>query len=151
MIGRFALGANGGETEPLAPCPLRTTRHGDGPSRTPSRIRITPIANFIARIVSDLLLDDGIEKKRKFGIEAEFDGTRVALVLSAAEFGRMGWVLRHLGPRAIICPGQQQHARAALQWLSSRAQQERILKHPGGRRVGAQGLRAIYKFDCRTP
>lgn len=145
-------------TKPGSSPPVRYEQRGTEMVRrkhlTSGRVQIAPIANFIARIVRDLVLDDGIEREREFVIEAEVDGTTVALVLSAAEFGRMGWVLRHLGPQAIIYPGQQQHARAAIQWLSSRAQKERIFTHLGwtkygadwvylqaGGAVGAQGLR----------
>src|SRR5580700_461491 len=79
------------------------------------RSRCTAAANFIARIVRDIVLDDGTEERREFGVEAELGGHRVAFVVPAAEFGRMGWVLRRLGPQAIVYPGQQQHARAAIQ------------------------------------
>ena len=41
--------------------------------------------------------------------EAELMGRRLAFTVAAAEFGRMGWVLPHLGPPAIIYPGQHQH------------------------------------------
>jgi len=49
--------------------------------------------------------DDGAEERREFGMEAEVVGCRVAFVVSAAEFGRMGWVLSRLGPQAIVYPG----------------------------------------------
>jgi hypothetical protein len=48
----------------------------------------------------------------------------------------MDWVLKHLGPQAIIYPGQQQHARAAIQWLSGPIRQERILSHLGWSKQG---------------
>jgi hypothetical protein len=94
------------------------------------------VANFRARIVRDLLLDDGREQKRHFGLEAQLGGRRVAFVLSAAEFYRMAWVLHKLGPQAIIYPGQQQHARAAIQWLSGKIPQEHIFAHLGWRKHG---------------
>jgi hypothetical protein len=48
----------------------------------------------------------------------------------------MGWVLNQLGPQAIIYPGQQQHARAAIQCLSGAIRQERIFAHLGWRKHG---------------
>ncbi len=48
----------------------------------------------------------------------------------------MGWVLHKLGPQAIIYPGQQQHARAAIQWLSGEIPQEHIFAHLGWRKHG---------------
>ena len=50
----------------------------------------------------------------------------------------MGWVLNRLGPQAIIYPGQQQHARAAIQWLSGPVRQESIFAHLGWRKHGPQ-------------
>jgi len=50
----------------------------------------------------------------------------------------MGWVLRRLGPQAIVFPGQQQHLRAAIQRLSDEIQQERIFAHLGWRKHAGQ-------------
>ncbi len=98
--------------------------------------RTIPVANFSARIVSDIVLDDGEGQHRQFGIEAELAGQHVAFAIPAAEFGRMGWVLRELGPRAVIYPGQREHARAAIQVLSGEIRQERVFAHTGWRRIG---------------
>ena len=102
------------------------------------RVRRTPVANFRARIVSDIIRDDGAQQQREFGVEAELGGSRQVFALPAAEFGRMGWVLERLGPRAIIYPGQQQHVRAAMQSLSGAIHQEHIYAHLGWRRHGSQ-------------
>ena len=95
------------------------------------RAKYTPLANFHARIVRDLRLDDGEHPRRIFELEAELEGRRIVFSLSAAEFGRMGWVLNQLGPQAIIYPGQPQHARAAIQYLSGPVRQEKIFAHLG--------------------
>ena len=87
------------------------------------REKATALTNFNARIVGDFLLDDGERERREFGVEAELAERNVAFVLSAAEFARMDWVLNRLGPRAIVYPGQKQHARAAIQWLSGEIRQ----------------------------
>jgi hypothetical protein len=77
------------------------------------------------------------------------------------------------GPQAILYPGHQQHARAAIQWLSGAIRQERIFTHTGwralgrdwvylqsGGAVGAQGLRcdvqvqlpaALEHYQVRPP
>jgi hypothetical protein len=122
--------------------------------------RVTAVANFSARIVRDLILDDDAGQRREFGMEAELGGRRFAFVVPAAEFGRMGWALRQLGPQAIIYPGQQQHTRAAIQCLSGSIQQERIFTHLGWRKhdghwvylhaggaVGAQGPRSDLRVE----
>ena len=102
------------------------------------RSRFTQLTNFTARIVSDIVLDDGEQERREFSVEAEVGGCKMAFPLSTAEFGSMNWVLRRLGPKAIVCPGQQQHARAAIQWLSGPVQQERTFTHLGWRKWGTQ-------------
>ena len=84
------------------------------------RIKATAVANFQARIAQDILLDDGEQQHREFGIVAELGAQKQSSILRARGGVRqnVGWVLQKLGPQAIIYPGQQQHARAAIQWLS---------------------------------
>jgi hypothetical protein len=102
--------------------------------------KVTSLANFQARIVRDLVFDDGEQEKREFGIEAKLADSTLAFSVSAEEFGRMGWVLRRLGPQAIIYPGQQQHARAAIPSLSGSIRQERIFTQLGWRKEGPRWL-----------
>jgi hypothetical protein len=54
------------------------------------RAKYTPLANFHARIVRDLIFDDGEHERRAFALEAELEGRRLAFTVSAAEFTRMG-------------------------------------------------------------
>ena len=94
-------------------------------------VKRTQIANFTARIDRDIIVDDGLQQSRYVGIHAELDGELISASLQASDFNRMGWVLRELGPKAIIYPGQQQHARAAIQSLSREIQRERVFAHLG--------------------
>src|SRR3954452_20043596 len=51
--------------------------------------KFTSTANFTARIVRDIILDDGDdgeEERREFGVEAEVAGQKLAFSISAAEF-----------------------------------------------------------------
>ena len=127
------------------------------------RVKYTAVINFSARIVSDLLFDDDAAPRRYFGLEANIEGQKIAFVVAAAEFNRMGWVLNQLGPQAIIYPGQLQHARAAIQWLSGQIRQERIYTHLGWRKhgtdwvylnaggaAGARGSRADLRVELPT-
>src|SRR5579862_8462706 len=127
------------------------------------RRKVIPVANFHARIVRDLVLDDEAEAKREFVVEAMLGGQRISFSVSAAEFGRMGWVLNKLGPEAILYPGQQQHARAAVQCLSGAIRKERIFTHLGwrgvgrdwaylqsGGAIGGQGLRCDVQVQLPT-
>jgi hypothetical protein len=84
--------------------------------------------------VRNILLDDGASEQRAYGLEATIGARQVAFVVPAAEFSRMGWVGPQLGPQAIIYPGQQQHARAAIQSLSGEIHTHRIFTHLGWRK-----------------
>jgi hypothetical protein len=97
------------------------------------RLKITAVCNFHSRIVRDLVFDDGEQERREFALEALVGETRLAFAVSAAEFNKMDWVLPKLGPRAIVYPGQHQHARAAIQSFSGEMAEERILCHMGWR------------------
>ena len=99
---------------------------------------LVPLTNFLARIVSDLVIDDGADPQRLFGLEAELGGHKIAFTIPATEFARMGWVLGKLGPEAIVYPGQTQHARAAVQALSHGIRREQVYVHTGWRKLGGQ-------------
>ena len=90
---------------------------------------VIPICNFIARIVRDIIWDDDLEPRREFGVEAAVAGQKQSFVIPAAEFNRMRWLPRQLGPKAIICPGQLQHACAAIQSLPGTIPQQIALDH----------------------
>ena len=104
--------------------------------RDSGRRKPIPVANFTARIVRDLIVDDDAAPTRRFALEARCGGERFAFVVTAAEFGRMSWVLDQLGPGAIIYPGQLQHARAAIQYVSGSIRQQHIFTHTGWRKSG---------------
>jgi hypothetical protein len=69
---------------------LRATGRRHAPARaiTERRVRYTPLANFIARIVSDILRDDGEQEWREFGIEAALAGPAPACSCRHLEFIR---------------------------------------------------------------
>lgn len=56
----------------------------------------TPLTNFDARIVADVVLDDGVETTRTFEIEAGFGQSRKRFTVSASEFGSLNWVVEQL-------------------------------------------------------
>src|SRR5260370_22046913 len=69
--------------------------------------KVTAVSNFYARIVGDLIVDDGEEERREFRLEAELAGQTLLVAVSAAGVGRVGGVLKKLGPQASISPGPQ--------------------------------------------
>jgi hypothetical protein len=104
-------------------------------ARARGESKFVPLANFVARIFSDRIIDDGTEPQRHFGLRAELADQTIAFSIPAVEFGRMGWVLGNLGPEAIVYPGQLQHARAAVQALSQGIRREHVFAHTGWRKI----------------
>jgi hypothetical protein len=109
----------------------RLVVHRDG-------VRTEPLSNFRARIVEDILRDDGVECTRQFVVEAEdAGGTPLGRVaIPADEFSRLDWVVPRLGPGAIVEPGRgaMDHLRAAIQF-SSRPVRRRVYVHTGWREI----------------
>jgi hypothetical protein len=96
-----------------------------------------PLTNFTARIVGEVLEDDGAETRRRYEIEAQLrDKTRKAIV-PAEQFGSMAWVAEYLGAGAVVYPGfgVKEHARTAIQMLSGEVPERRVFAHTGWRRI----------------
>jgi hypothetical protein len=89
--------------------------------------------NWGARIVSDILLDDGLEQKRLFEIEGFIQGETRRFRLTPSRFEEMAWPLEELGPRAITMPGAgvKDHVRAAIQCVSSQIATRKEYAHTG--------------------
>ncbi|MGE0827365.1 MAG: DUF3854 domain-containing protein [Candidatus Binatia bacterium] len=96
-----------------------------------------PLCNFSARIVTDIIEDDGVETHRQFEIEARQHERRATVRVSADRFNSLGWSVEALGARAIMYPGQtlRDHTRAAIQLLSSDVHERRVFKHTGWRTI----------------
>lgn len=100
-----------------------------------SKSRLT---NFGARIVEDVMEDDGAAEPRHIlVVEAVLNGRPPQLVrLPPASFHAMTWPIEHLGPSAIVYPGinQRSHAGVAIQVLSGeRIPERRVYTHSGWR------------------
>jgi len=118
--------------------PYRAAREGlRFHKRTPHGVDVVPLTNFTARIVADVVRDDGVESSRLF----EMEGTRAGRInrfeVSAAAFSGMGWVPEHLGAAAIVFPGQmtRDHTRAAIQQLSGEPPVRQIYTYTGWREI----------------
>jgi len=103
---------------------LKPTKEGRVPVR---------LTNFPARIVEEIVRDDGVEQRIVFRIEAEVHGRRRTFDVSAEEFSFMSWPLKHLGAGAIVEPGMglRDTARVAIQYLSSSAKRTIVRTHSG--------------------
>ena len=93
------------------------------------------LANFSAKIVADILLDDGGESRREFAIEAHVKGKIHKCRIPASQFGDMKWIADALGANAVIEPGHhcREQFRAAIQYLSGKIKRLRRFTHTGWR------------------
>lgn len=98
------------------------------------------LTNFRARIVSDIVRDDGQETQAAVEIEARLGGRVERFVVEAARFASMNWPIDRLGSGAIVSPGfgNKDHARAGIQTLSGDVPRRRIYTHTGLRKIGDQ-------------
>lgn len=99
------------------------------------RLTQIQLTNFTAEITANVRLDDGLETKREFEIEAELNGRRSQLSIAASEFASMDWPIEKLGSAAITFPNQRDYARTAIQSLSMAAEDRCIYTHTGWRKV----------------
>lgn len=95
------------------------------------------LSNFTARIVSEQIEDDGSldGETRIFEIEAELKGCKRLVRVPAAKFATMTWPTQLLGAEAILMPGKEPHARAAIQSLSRGIRQMTVYTHTGWREI----------------
>jgi hypothetical protein len=98
------------------------------------------LCNFSARIVEQVVHDDGAEQTRSLALQGTLaDGSPLGRAEVAAErFDGMGWVVPAWGTRAVVSAGQgtKDHLRAALQILSGDVPQRTVFRHTGWRKVG---------------
>jgi hypothetical protein len=93
------------------------------------------LTNFPARIVATVTEDDGAERTVSVCVEATVNGVVHEVRVPVAEFSTMGWVIPELGPNAIVAAGHsvKDHARAAIQHVSTDIQTLEISTHSGWR------------------
>jgi hypothetical protein len=106
----------------------KPTRHGTSP---------TPLTNFVAEIVADVVEDDGAEEKHTFEIEAWLRERQRRFEVPASRFASMNWVAEHLGASAFVYPGfgYEKHAAVAIQALSGEITERRYFAHTGWRQI----------------
>ncbi|MDY6877343.1 MAG: CHC2 zinc finger domain-containing protein [Chloroflexota bacterium] len=100
---------------------------------------VVPLCNFDARIIEDVVEDDGEDQERRFAIEGKLStGETLARVeVEASEFAQMGWVLPRWGARAAVAAGgsMRDHLRTAIQTLSKEIETRYEYSHLGWRRL----------------
>ncbi|MGA2717158.1 MAG: DUF3854 domain-containing protein [Bryobacteraceae bacterium] len=102
-----------------------------------SQVQLT---NYRASVVTNILLDDGVETRLEFEIEAELIGRTLRFEIPASKFAGMDWPIEKLGSAAITFPNQRDYARAAIQSASMTAEERRIYTHTGWRKLEGRWL-----------
>jgi hypothetical protein len=107
---------------------LKPTREGPVP---------IGLTNFTARIVTEILIDDGLEIRREYEIEAIMESKVHRFRIPSGQFSGMNWPVEKLGPAAIVSAGfgLRDHARAAIQSVSTEIDRRRIFLHTGWRKI----------------
>ena len=94
-----------------------------------------PLSNFLASIITNLMIDDGLESKREFELECELSGRAYKFTIPASRFAQMDWAIEQMGAHAIIFPNQKDYARAAIQCFSMDAEERNVYAHTGWRKI----------------
>ena len=94
------------------------------------------LTNFGAKIVSELIEDDGSsDEQRYFEMEVTLKGQARRIEVPASKFAAMQWPVSELGAEAIIFPAKADHARCAIQTLSPVVQKRTVYAHTGWRKI----------------
>jgi hypothetical protein len=101
---------------------------------------LIPLTNFDAKIVADIVHDDGTESQNAFEIQARLGEEVQRFSVPASSFASLNWAIEHLGSRAIVYAGStvRDHARVAIQMLSGERDRRTIHTHMGWRKIGGQ-------------
>jgi len=125
----------GGNASPLRPSVDSSFRPNGDWNCAGEHLSQVQLSNYWASIITNIRLDDGVETRREFEIEAELKGQRSVFTVAAAEFVSMDWPIERLGSAAITFPNQRDYARTAIQSFSMAAEERCIYTHTGWRKV----------------
>ncbi len=102
-----------------------------------------PMGNFSARIVEEVIADDGATERGELVIAGALaDGTPLPWVrVAPSRFASLDWVLAQWGTRAVVVAGlgNRDRLREAIQRLSAGATRRREYTHPGWRELDDHG------------
>jgi hypothetical protein len=108
---------------------------------TKDGITSVPLCNFDARIVEQLTIDDGVEKRISLTVSGKLaEGPPPPQVdIPAADFASMSWVVPSFGTRAVVAAGMgsKDHLRAAMQMLSVDVKTKHVYAHTGWREINS--------------
>jgi len=109
-------------------CFTRKTQEGPIP---------VPLCNFAARVVEEVILDNGLETNRAFLIAGTLESGMLlpAVRVPAERFSGMSWVTSSWGLGAVVCAGlaTRDRLREAIQVLSPDVARRQVFTHTGWR------------------
>jgi hypothetical protein len=107
----------------------------------------TPLANFDARIVAELIKDDGIEQTRFYEILATHNNSSYSFQVRATEFDSLNWIAKHLPAECTAYAGRgiKDHLPVAIKTVSGTILQRTIFVHTGWSII--RGQRAYLHAD----
>jgi len=98
---------------------------------------LIPLCNFNAKVIEDIIKDDGLETTRFFKVMGTGgNGTSLPVAeVSAASFNSLAWVTSSWGMKSIIAAGQntKDRLREAIQLQSQDVKERNIFTHTGWR------------------
>jgi hypothetical protein len=101
-----------------------------------------PLCNFTARIVAEVVEDDGVEQHRLVLMSTQLKRRRFAFQVTAAQFDAMNWITEHVGTKAVVHVGlsMREHLHNAIQLLSDGVQLRSVYAHTGWRHIDGQAV-----------
>lgn len=98
-----------------------------------------PLANFRARITEEVSRDDGLIKKKEFGITGSLETGRSLppALIPAKDFDSLNWIKREWGAAATVAPGRSlgPHLANAIQAHSKGFKRRVVYAHSGWRKI----------------
>ena len=94
------------------------------------------LSNFVAKIVSDIERDDGVETTREYELVVTLRRETKRFPIAAADFLSLRWVDDKLGAGAVVEPNQNQRLVAAIKAMSSEFVERKVYAHTGWRKIG---------------
>ena len=96
------------------------------------------LSNFTARIVEEVIADDGASERAELAIEGELGGEPLAPIrVPTRRFSSLDWVNREWGARPIITAGMgnRDRLREGIQRLSPDIERRHVFEHSGWRKL----------------
>jgi len=105
------------------------------------------LANFVAEIIAETVIDDGAERKLRMEISGRTaDVSFPVATVANSQFGMMNWVGENWGNAAQIAPGMglKDRLRYAIQVLSGNIQHRTVYEHTGWRQLNGSGWQYLF-------